>query len=113
MAFIFQAQVYMHTKEESGSDRGLKTGMIEKVFCNTWDLSAKIDFPKSTELLMPGESTNCWVSLHYPMPIEQGNQFTARTGKTTLLSGLITELLPDKRIDNFRQLWSLKVDVDD
>ena len=57
------------------------------------------------ELLMPGEDTNITFILNKRMMLEKGQRFQIRDAKTTIGSGVIINILPDKADKEIEEMW--------
>lgn len=59
---------------------------------------------------MPGDSISAHLALLNEMPLAQGQRFTVREQDKTIISGVITELLPSKKIGNMKELAAVEYD---
>merc|ERR1712203_625803 len=66
----------------------------QTVFSKTWDCSGYIGLGDK-KMLMPGEDGQISIKLVKPMVIEVGQQFTLRSGNSTVGTGKITKTLPN------------------
>lgn len=103
----FQANVYLMTKDEGGRDKPLTKKFQTIMYSKTWDMPTRINFPDDDDsrLIMPGENATINISLHKSMMLEKGQRFQLRDSKTTIGSGVITELLPAKTAKELEELW--------
>ena len=68
----------------------LTNNKVAACFSKTWDCSAYLSLDKDQEMLMPGEDSKISAKLLKPMVMEIGQQFTLRSGKSTIATGKIT-----------------------
>ena len=71
---------------------------------DTWNATFRIDLPKDTEMLMPGEQINARFTLQSEMPVLEGQKFTLRENQITVATGIVTKPLDsiplvNKRLD--------------
>ena len=97
-----EAQVYLLTKEEGGRRKPLLPYFQAIIFSKTWSLPAHLEIP-DREMVMPGEDTKVTFTLNTKMGMELGDRFTIRDGTLTLGYGVITKMLPDVNIEQFRE----------
>jgi elongation factor Tu len=90
---LFEAQVYVLTKEEGGRHTPFFNGYRPQFYIRTMDITGTAELPQGVEMAMPGDSINLKVKLIVPMALEQGVRFAIREGGRTVGSGLITKVL--------------------
>jgi len=90
---LFEAQVYVLTKEEGGRHTPFFNGYRPQFYIRTMDITGTAELPPGVEMAMPGDSINMKVKLIVPMALEQGVRFAIREGGRTVGSGLITKVL--------------------
>lgn len=98
----FEAQIYLLSKEESGRAKPVTPYFQPQMFCTTWDAPALLEIPHK-DLIMPGEDAKVIVNLRRKMVMEKGLRFTLRDGRGTLGYGVITELLPDRNVEELEK----------
>ena len=101
----FEAKVYLMTKDEGGREKPLTPTFQTIIYSKTWDMPSRIKFPEGKELLMPGEDCNISFTLHKRMMLEKGQRFQIRDSKSTIGSGVITNILPAKTEKEIEALW--------
>lgn len=107
---LFRAESYLLTEEEGGKNLGRRTGFTTKLMCTTWDEPARLWLPPKMDLMMPGDNATTWFGLLRPMPLEQGLRFTLHDlQNNTLLTGVVTSLLPNFTAYNFKELAKVQV----
>ena len=90
---LFEAQVYVLTKEEGGRHTPFFNGYRPQFYIRTMDITGTAELPPGVEMAMPGDNLNLKVKLIVPMALEQGVRFAIREGGRTVGSGLITKVL--------------------
>ncbi len=90
---IFEAQVYVLTKEEGGRHTPFFTNYRPQFYFRTTDVTGVIELPEGTEMVMPGDNANLKVSLIHPIAIELGTKFSIREGGRTVGAGNVTNIL--------------------
>jgi elongation factor Tu len=90
---IFEAQVYVLTKEEGGRHTPFFNGYRPQFYIRTMDITGTAELPQGVEMAMPGDNLNLKVKLIVPMALEQGVRFAIREGGRTVGSGLVTKVL--------------------
>jgi len=90
---VFEAQVYVLTKEEGGRHTPFFNGYRPQFYIRTMDITGTAELPQGVEMAMPGDNLNLKVKLIVPMALEQGVRFAIREGGRTVGSGLVTKVL--------------------
>lgn len=101
----FEAKIYLMTKEEGGRVKPLTPTYQPQLYSKTWDIAAKMTFPKGKELIMPGEDAQITLVLNKRMMLEKGQRFQIRDAKSTIGNGVIVNLLPDLTDKEIEELW--------
>ena len=90
---LFEAAVYVLTKEEGGRHTPFFNGYRPQFYIRTMDITGTAELPQGVEMAMPGDNLNLKVKLIVPMALEQGVRFAIREGGRTVGSGLVTKVL--------------------
>jgi elongation factor Tu len=90
---LFEAQVYVLSKEEGGRHTPFFNGYRPQFYIRTMDITGTAELPEGVEMAMPGDNINLKIKLIVPMALEQGVRFAIREGGRTVGSGLITKVL--------------------
>ena len=98
----FEAQIYLLSKEEGGRTKPFTPFFQTQMFCTTWDSPAFLEIPDK-DLIMPGEDARVIMNLRRKMVIEKGMRFTVRDGTGTLGYGVITNLLPERNMEELEK----------
>ena len=89
----FKAEAYILTKEEGGRHTPFFTGYRPQFYFRTTDVTASVDLPKGTEMVMPGDNVSMDAELIAPIAMEKGLRFAIREGGRTVGAGTITEVV--------------------
>ena len=90
---LFEAAVYVLTKEEGGRHTPFFNGYRPQFYIRTMDITGTAELPQGVEMAMPGDNLNLKVKLIVPMALEQGVRFAIREGGRTVGSGLVTKVI--------------------
>jgi len=94
-ALKVRASIYILTKDEGGTGKPLKHMGQEMIFSRTFDCMAATNYDNPDQRIMPGENGEMNLVFRTPMVIKKGDKFTIRSGKTTIGTGVITDLIND------------------
>jgi len=90
-----EANVYILTQDEGGSSRPLKHLGQNMIFARTFDCMAATMYKDAKDRILPGENGMMNFVFRVPMVIEVGDRFTVRSGKTTVGTGVVTQIYDD------------------
>ena len=90
---VFEAQVYVLTKEEGGRHTPFFSNYRPQFYFRTTDVTGVIELPEGVEMVMPGDNANLKVTLIYPIAIELGTKFSIREGGRTVGAGNVTKAI--------------------
>ena len=90
---VFEAQVYVLTKEEGGRHNPFFDGYRPQFYFRTTDVTGSVSLPGGTEMVMPGDNTEMSVELIAPIAMDQGLRFAIREGGRTVGAGRVTNIL--------------------
>ena len=90
---VFEAELYVLTKEEGGRHTAFSTGYAPQFYFRTTDVTGKITLPKGVEIVMPGDHATINVELGRPVAMEEGLCFAVREGGKTVGSGRVTKII--------------------
>ena len=90
---IFDAEVYVLSKEEGGRHTPFFANYRPQFYFRTTDVTGVIELPAGTEMVMPGDNVTITVELIHPIAIEQGTKFSIREGGRTVGAGSISEII--------------------
>jgi elongation factor Tu len=90
---LFQAQVYVLSKEEGGRHTPFFNGYRPQFYIRTTDVTGTIKLPEGVEMVMPGDNIEMTVELIQPIAMEEGVKFAIREGGRTVGAGICTKVL--------------------
>jgi len=90
---IFEAQVYVLSKEEGGRHTAFFSNYRPQFYFRTTDITGVITLQEGTEMVMPGDNTVMNVELIHPIAIEEGTKFSIREGGRTVGAGSVTKII--------------------
>ena len=90
---VFEANVYVLTKDEGGRHKPFFANYRPQFYFRTTDVTGTIELPAGTEMVMPGDNTAMTVTLGKPIAMEEGLTFSIREGGRTVGSGRVTKIL--------------------
>jgi elongation factor Tu len=90
---VFEAQVYVLTKDEGGRHNPFFSNYRPQFYFRTTDVTGVIKLPEGTEMVMPGDNTEMTVELIQPIAMEEGLGFAIREGGRTVGSGKVTKII--------------------
>ncbi len=90
---VFEAEVYILTKEEGGRHTPFFTGYRPQFFIKTTDITGEAALPSGVEMVMPGDNAKMTVKLIVPVAMEEGLRFAVREGGKTVGAGVISKII--------------------
>jgi elongation factor Tu len=90
---LFEAEVYVLTKEEGGRHKPFFSNYRPQFYFRTTDITGSITLPEGTEMCMPGDNTQMTVELIAPIAMDEGLRFAIREGGRTVGAGRVTKIL--------------------
>ena len=90
---VFEASVYVLTKEEGGRHKPFFANYRPQFYFRTTDVTGTVELPAGTEMVMPGDNTEMTVTLGKPIVMEEGLTFSIREGGRTVGSGRVVKIL--------------------
>jgi elongation factor Tu len=88
----FEAEIYALTKEEGGRHKPFFKGYKPQFYIRTTDVTGEIELPAGTEMVMPGDTLNCTVTLLSPVALEDKTRFAIREGGRTVGAGVVVKI---------------------
>jgi len=89
---VFQAEVYVLSKEEGGRHTPFFPGYRPQFYIRTTDVTGSIQLAEGTEMVMPGDNVQMGVELQMPVAAEEGLRFAIREGGRTVGAGVVTTI---------------------
>src|SRR5487761_2069531 len=90
---VFEASVYVLTKNEGGRHKPFFANYRPQFYFRTTDVTGTVELPAGTEMVMPGDNTEMTVTLGKPIAMEEGLTFSIREGGRTVGSGRVVKIL--------------------
>jgi elongation factor Tu len=90
---IFDAQVYILSKDEGGRHTPFFQNYRPQFYFRTTDVTGVVELPEGTEMVMPGDNTEMKVNLIQPIAMEEGLTFAIREGGRTVGAGKVVKII--------------------
>ncbi len=90
---IFEAAVYVLTKDEGGRHKPFFKGYRPQFYFRTTDVTGTVELLDGAEMCMPGDNVNVKVSLIQPIAMEKELRFAIREGGRTIGAGVVTGIV--------------------
>jgi elongation factor Tu len=90
---VFEAEVYVLSKDEGGRHTPFFSGYRPQFYFRTTDVTGVVTLPEGTEMVMPGDHVNLHGELITPIAMEEGLRFAIREGGRTVGAGVITKII--------------------
>jgi elongation factor Tu len=92
---MFEASVYVLSKDEGGRHTPFFSGYRPQLYFRTTDVTGTVTLPAGVEMCLPGEAVTLTVELaaETPVAMDEGLRFAVREGGRTVGSGTVTCIL--------------------
>ncbi len=90
---IFEAEVYILTKEEGGRHTPFFNGYKPQFYFRTTDVTGTVKLSKEIEMVMPGDNIKMVVELFNPIAMNVSLRFAIREGGRTVGAGLVSNII--------------------
>ena len=90
---VFEAEVYVLSKDEGGRHTPFFKGYRPQFFFETTDVTGSVELPEGVEMVMPGDNIRMNVELISPIAMELKQRFAIREGGRTVGSGVVTQIV--------------------
>jgi len=90
---IFEAEVYILTKEEGGRHTPFFKNYRPQFYFRTTDVTGSVSLPEGVEMVMPGDNIKITVDLISPIAMEEGLRFAIREGGRTVGAGVVSKIV--------------------
>ncbi len=90
---IFEAEVYVLSKEEGGRHTPFFKGYRPQFYFRTTDVTGACELPEGVEMVMPGDNVQMVVTLIAPIAMEEGLRFAIREGGRTVGAGVVAKII--------------------
>jgi len=90
---VFEAEVYVLSKDEGGRHTPFFNGYRPQFYFRTTDITGACELPEGTEMVMPGDNVKMTVTLINPIAMEDGLRFAIREGGRTVGAGVVAKVV--------------------
>jgi len=90
---IFEAEVYVLSKDEGGRHTPFFKGYRPQFYFRTTDVTGACELPEGVEMVMPGDNVQMVVTLIAPIAMEDGLRFAIREGGRTVGAGVVAKVI--------------------
>ncbi len=90
---VFEAEVYVLSKEEGGRHTPFFKGYRPQFYFRTTDVTGTCELPEGVEMVMPGDNVKMVVSLIAPIAMDEGLRFAVREGGRTVGAGVVAKIV--------------------
>ncbi|MCT8470015.1 elongation factor Tu [Chromohalobacter canadensis] len=90
---VFEAEVYVLSKEEGGRHTPFFKGYRPQFYFRTTDVTGTCELPEGVEMVMPGDNVQMTVTLIGPIAMEDGLRFAVREGGRTVGAGVVAKIV--------------------
>jgi elongation factor Tu len=89
---IFEAEVYILSKDEGGRHTPFFKWYKPQFYFRTTDVTGDIELPAGVEMVMPGDNIQMTVTLQQPIAMTEGLRFAIREGGRTVGSWVVAKI---------------------
>jgi elongation factor Tu len=90
---IFEAEVYILTKDEGGRHTPFFKNYRPQFYFRTTDVTGSVTLPEGVEMVMPGDNIKLTAELIAPIAMEEGLRFAIREGGRTVGAGVVSKVI--------------------
>jgi elongation factor Tu len=90
---VFEAEVYVLSKEEGGRHTPFFKGYRPQFYFRTTDVTGTCELPEGVEMVMPGDNVKMVVTLIAPIAMDEGLRFAIREGGRTVGAGVVAKII--------------------
>ena len=90
---MFEAEVYILSKEEGGRHTPFFKGYRPQFYFRTTDVTGACELPEGVEMVMPGDNVQMVATLIAPIAMEDGLRFAIREGGRTVGAGVVAKII--------------------
>ena len=92
---VFDAEVYVLSKDEGGRHTPFFKGYRPQFYFRTTDVTGSVEWPEAAgvEMVMPGDNIKMKVELIAPIAMKEGLRFAIREGGRTVGAGVVSKIL--------------------
>jgi elongation factor Tu len=90
---IFEAEVYVLSKDEGGRHTPFFKNYRPQFYFRTTDITGSVSLPEGVEMVMPGDNVRITVDLIAPIAMDEGLRFAIREGGRTVGAGVVSKII--------------------
>jgi elongation factor Tu len=90
---VFEAAVYILTKDEGGRHTHFTKGYRPQFYFRTTDVTGAVTEIKGAEMVLPGDNVTMNIELIQPIAMEDGVRFAIREGGRTVGAGRVAKVI--------------------
>ncbi len=90
---VFEAEVYVLSKDEGGRHTPFFKGYRPQFYFRTTDVTGTCELPEGVEMVMPGDNVKMVVTLIAPIAMDEGLRFAIREGGRTVGAGVVAKIV--------------------
>ena len=90
---VFEAEVYVLSKDEGGRHTPFFKRYRPQFYFRTTDVTGSCELPEGVEMVMPGDNVKLVVTLIAPIAMEDGLRFAIREGGRTVGAGVVAKIV--------------------
>jgi elongation factor Tu len=90
---VFEAEVYVLSKDEGGRHTPFFKGYRPQFYFRTTDVTGAVELPEGVEMVMPGDNLKFVVTLIHPIAMDEGLRFAIREGGRTVGAGVVAKII--------------------
>ncbi|MBL1260167.1 MAG: elongation factor Tu [Thiotrichaceae bacterium] len=90
---VFEAEIYILSKDEGGRHTPFFQGYRPQFYFRTTDVTGACKLPEGTEMVMPGDNVSMTVTLIAPIAMSEGLRFAIREGGRTVGAGVVAKIV--------------------
>ena len=90
---VFEAEVYVLSKDEGGRHTPFFKGYRPQFYFRTTDVTGSCELPEGVEMVMPGDNVKLVVTLIAPVAMDDGLRFAIREGGRTVGAGVVAKIV--------------------
>ena len=90
---VFEAEIYVLSKDEGGRHTPFFQGYRPQFYFRTTDVTGQCELAEGVEMVMPGDNVNLKAKLIAPIAMEEGLRFVIREGGRTVGAGVVASVI--------------------
>ncbi len=90
---VFEAEVYILSKEEGGRHTAFFDNYRPQFYFRTTDVTGTVSLPEGKEMVMPGDNLKLTIKLLVPIAMNEGLRFAIREGGRTVGAGVVAKII--------------------